>query len=224
MESILRLIIVMLIAGIIGGLMSYFISIEEDSTKLAWWNHVILGIGASFLVPLLLNMLSSNLLREAVGQAPDIPANPLKLFVLAGFCIIAAVSPRAFIKTLSDKILNEVKKANSSAKDAQNKASKALDFLDEKETLDIDDIAEGNNLLKKITENEKNIILEMINGKYSMRSISGLAKNTKLSKSDVNNTLSSLMEKKLIEQGKNSKDLLRWYPSEIGRVIASKLS
>jgi len=51
---------------------------------------ILLGIGAAFLVPLLLHILTSNLLT-------DIHKSSEKGFILAGFCLAASISSEAFI-------------------------------------------------------------------------------------------------------------------------------
>ncbi len=232
MEPIATIVLVMLVAGILGGLMNFFISTQEKSSTMPWWQHMVLGIGASFMVPLFLNMISSGLIKEIIGASSTAPGDGSKLFVLAGFSLVAAVSSRAFIRSLTAKVLQDVKeakleaeKATSVAHEAKSQASTALNVLDENEASD----AEEPQTLKAevkptLTTNELRIITEMTTGRYSMRSISGLAKDTSLEKDAVNAAISSLMEKGLIEQGTNSRGETRWYPSPPGRVIATRIN
>ena len=45
-----------------------------------------------------------------------------KFLVFAGFCLVAAISSRAFIKTLSDRILKEATEAKEKASAAEQKS------------------------------------------------------------------------------------------------------
>jgi DNA-binding MarR family transcriptional regulator len=73
---------------------------------------MVIGIAASFLVPLFLQMISSDLLQRGASDH-------LALFVFAGFCLIAAISSKAFIRTLSEQVLKEVRAAKAEAQEAR---------------------------------------------------------------------------------------------------------
>ena len=104
----IQLIVVMIVAGIAGGTVNYALLSDGDRTGWgAWCRASGMGLAASFLMPLFLNTISSSLvpnILDAKGGAGDI------LF-FAGFCLLAAISSRAFITTLSDKILREARDA-----------------------------------------------------------------------------------------------------------------
>jgi len=119
------LVFIMLLAGAVGGLINHFLIQEiNPEYKFAWVKNVLVGIGASFLVPLFLNMISSNLIESIRGNDKS-EGSPANYFVFAGFCLIAAISSRAFIKTISDKLLTEVKEAKAEAKAAKEEAKEA---------------------------------------------------------------------------------------------------
>ena len=67
--------------------------------------NILAGIGAALLMPLFLSMLSSSLLPDMLAADPKLD----DFLVFGGFCLLAAISARTFIQTLSDKILREVK-------------------------------------------------------------------------------------------------------------------
>src|SRR5437899_1806340 len=102
MQSLVEIVLVLFGSGVLGGVINYFITDTNQEKPLRWWQHVIVGIGAAFMVPLFLNMISSGLI-DAIRGTEKIPADPAKLFVLAGFCLVAAVSARAFIRSISDR-------------------------------------------------------------------------------------------------------------------------
>src|SRR6266849_838261 len=102
------LIAVMLAAGMVGGLLNYYMTQSADPEHTSILKSLLAGICASFLVPLFLNMISSNLI-DAIRGGANASSDVSKLFVFAGFCLIAAISSSAFIRTLSDRVLAEAK-------------------------------------------------------------------------------------------------------------------
>mgnify|MGYP001590195545 CR=1 FL=1 len=128
------LIAIILIFGALGGWVSYLLNEQEPTNNSAgnnsanpngnkgrwgsWIKPVIIGIAAAFLVPLFLQTISSQLLRDGYS-------NYLYLLVFAGFCLVAAISSKAFITTLSDKILQVAKEAKKEAREAKNEAEQA---------------------------------------------------------------------------------------------------
>jgi YLATT-like protein len=115
--SVLPLLLVMCLAGVLGGVINYCLTPKEEKQNV--WESIIIGVGASLMVPLFLNMISSNLLDVIRGQPPTVPGDTSKLLVFSGFCLVAAISSRAFIRTLSDRVLNEAKEAKQEARKAE---------------------------------------------------------------------------------------------------------
>ena len=107
------LISIMVFAGIFGGTVNFFQLYSKD--YFGWnnyWKCVIVGLGASFLVPLFLQMISSNLV-DGTGT------NNKDCLVFLGFCLIASIFSIRFIETIGDKILKQVEKASAIANEAK---------------------------------------------------------------------------------------------------------
>lgn len=93
---ILGILTVLILAGALGGLIGNYYrkqKIGSDGRSFDLLVSVLLGIGASLLVPVLLHILTSSLLS-------DIGVKPEKAFILAGFCLAAAISAEAFIERI----------------------------------------------------------------------------------------------------------------------------
>ena len=109
------LLLIILFSGALGGLIGFFYyslqpatsdqskSITSDQSQLITNNkttslliYIVMGVGAALLVPLLLHILTSNLLSE-------IETKPEKSFILAGFCLAAAISSQYFISLIIKK-------------------------------------------------------------------------------------------------------------------------
>ena len=99
--SLILHVVVMLIAGIFGGVINYLLDQEsgKSSAQLernALLKSITIGLGASFLVPLFLAIISSDLIELNKLDSS-------KILVFLGFCLVAAISSRKFIFTLSEK-------------------------------------------------------------------------------------------------------------------------
>jgi len=141
-ESPIALVVhvgVMILAGFYGGIVNYFLESEktEARSKLSLWQMVVIGIGAAFLVPLFLTLISSNLVNLKQLEFS-------KILVFFGFCLIAAISSRRFIMTISERILKEVK-------EAKNVAAQAQEAIAEKEKQEVID-QEATELVHKVFE------------------------------------------------------------------------
>jgi hypothetical protein len=217
---------VMLAAGVLGGSINFFISEQKEEKPLPWRQHVIVGTGASFMVPLFLNMISSNLLKEIRGEGKEPTGDLLKLFVLAGFCLVAAVSSRAFIRTISDRLLQEVKDVRAVAQDARAEAAAATavvaPFVEEEESpfeapRIMTEFGPATSPRGAISNDDAKIIRSLATGGFSMRSLTGIAKDTGLEKQLANNRLSKLMSSGLVVQAQSKSGQPRWYLSALGR-------
>lgn len=222
---------IMLAAGCLGGIINFFLSDAGTEKPLPWWQHVIVGLGAAFMVPVFLNMISSRLIAEITGT--EMTAEILsKLLVLAGFCLLAAVSSRAFIRTMTDKVLQEVFAAKKEAKEAkiQAESAEAIASLSiEPEATEVSAITTTRELVEaateedqiQVSETERQILNAMLESKFAMRSMSGVAKDSGLSVMQVKQALNQMIERGMIAEAKNKNGQLRWYPTFAGRKAAN---
>ncbi len=106
---------------------------------------VVSGIGAAFLVPLFLNLTSSNLIdkiRGNPGTTTPVPADEALYFVFTGLCLLASISSTAFISSLSDKVLAQVARAEAKSTEAADHARSA-EKKAESAGIKADKVAEG---------------------------------------------------------------------------------
>jgi predicted transcriptional regulator len=226
MDMLWIISIVMAISGVLGGIINFFISDPVGERPLTWWQHILVGLGAAFMVPLFLNMISSGLIdaiRGTSGQMPDFS----KLFVLAGFCLVAAVSSRAFIRTLSERVLQEARTAKKIAEEGQEQAAEARSIVaplveEEPPSEVITSSIPDRTVETGLSDNERSILNAMTRPPFTMRSLSGLAKETDLEKAKVNDIISGLVEKGLAAQWDSSSGKRRWYATSKGRSILTK--
>ena len=225
---------IMVFAGFLGGLVNYF-SGRRDDPDSSFWKSITLGTAASLLVPLFLNMISSSLLESIRNGASGIP-DPSKLLVFLGFCLVAAISSTAFIKTLSDRVLQEAKEAKKVARQADRKASELQSDIQpivERETeAEPSGGASGVGAMAAPkpaigNENEKKILQQLADGKWVLRTRTGLAKDTGIAKAEVDAMMEDLKKRglvgcKLIVPRLGDKKTKRWYITNMGRRPLSK--
>jgi len=126
------LLVAMTLSGVVGGLINYLLAEKPAPTGWRlrkWWQYVVLGLGASFTVPLFLNTISSPLVADVVS-AEMTPQSASKLLVVAGFCILAAVTSRAFMQSLASKVLKVAEEAKQQSEEATAVAKQAKSDVD----------------------------------------------------------------------------------------------
>jgi hypothetical protein len=110
------LAVIMTVFGILGGLISYLLAdADRNKTEGEHLNpgdllkSIIIGVGAAYLVPLFLSVLSSGMVSESRDD-------PYKLLTFAGYCLIAAISSKTFIHSLSKKVIKDIQKESENMK------------------------------------------------------------------------------------------------------------
>jgi hypothetical protein len=69
---------------------------------------------------------------------------------------------------------------------------------------------------------ERQVLKAMCDSGFATRSLTGVAKDTGLSKASVQMTYGSLIAKGLLDQTKNKEGQLRWFVTALGRTVASE--
>ena len=229
-------LITMFIAGCIGGLINSFLTDPKTENALPWWKHIVIGVGAAFMIPVFLNMISSKLIAD-IKPPPMEPSNVANLLILGGFCLVAAVSSRAFIRSLTDRVLQDISKAKKDAQEAKQDAEDAKKLAANAEGIaalsvpsDVADdpvsashalAAPVDTLKPKLSELEAKTLASMVNGRTPMRSVTGISQDTGIPKDQVNSAITALIAKDLVAQSTNKESQLRWYATPAGRLAAA---
>lgn len=186
MENIFILVLILLGSGIFGGIVSYFRNVYEKVIEFSGMvKPILIGIGAALLVPLFLNMISSNLLEKS-------KTDPYAYFIILGFGLIASIFSSDFISALGKKILNELKDVKKEVENS-NTEDEVLATQSQK------------NMGFILNPHEEDILHAFKNNNYTYRSITGLSNQTGLEKETIKGLLSSLVGYDLIEVVQRSK-------------------
>jgi hypothetical protein len=114
------LLFIMLLAGVFGGIVNIALNSQRPDRR-AWIWSILAGVAAALLIPLFLRTVSSNLASNLLSGN----AGKDDWFVFAGFCLLAAISSKAFIQTLSDRILREVQETRREVQENKQEVQEA---------------------------------------------------------------------------------------------------
>lgn len=195
---------IILSCGLIGGLANYHRFEYNKSTVIFEISKSLLtGVVASATVPLFLNMVSSNLMEEAI-----IPGNELKYFIFGGFCLIAAFFSNRFLQSISDRMIQDLQKKTLQIKEETLQNSNNLETIINN-ALPNGDLDDEILISRSITSNEigsnesmQNIMKAFKNNKYSFRTLKGISNDAGMNKSDAKKVIEDLREKNVINSFK----------------------
>jgi len=227
----LQVVIAITLAGVSGGIANYLLGYVADAQgrstdlngnglgahKRRWLfnrdlvTSIILGIVASFMVPLFLQVGQSTLIDKIMGHGPIQNRGFESLLVLIGFCLVASISAKRFIENVSDKVLKkaaqDAKVAQTQAKATAEKADEILANLEEDELPDGDGggTEEQNMPTHDLKKETISIMQSMYENPLVRRSVTGLAKDTGQKTGAVLSNLDILTEKELVHESASVK-------------------
>ncbi|WP_426416950.1 YEATS-associated helix-containing protein [Aestuariirhabdus sp. LZHN29] len=208
---------VMLVAGAFGGTVNYYLSGRQEEKGNSWIRPVVLGIGASFLVPVVLDVLSIKLVIESAGD-------PSKLLIFTSICLIAAISSRYLVGSLGDKVAEEAKRASMRVdellvelRNLQDEIAPLIETETETEGVGAGAVAEEVNSAELDVTSSK-VLKTLASGRFIFRSISGLCTDSSADETTLRQTLSVLIVKGLAGRSRGPKGE-RWYVTERGRRV-----
>lgn len=202
------LFLIMVCAGILGGIASYYLNESDDKSMV---KSITLGIVAAFIVPVFLSMISSELIENSKRHVKD-------LFTFAGFCVLGAVFSRNFLENVYSKVLQQVGSISHKVKQIEE-ASEEVDIpevADEELTATL----QRNGL----TIDEYRLLKGISGGRFTYRSLSGLQKDTGMDRGLVDQLLNQLLSKGLIDSRVNQKKQNRYFLSANGRKVLGSIS
>ena len=198
---------VMVLSGILAGIASSFLMENQRPPvlKLAF-GYCLLGISAALTVPLFLKIVSSDLLARA-------QRDPINLFVFNGICLAFAFAACRFKEIIFSKRTQKTekeKKENTIVIPIRTEYGfETTPRQFKRDQTDKDDILSG----------ELKILRSIATKKHGYTNLVNLLKDPNLADEKINETLSSLMAKGLVEQRLNKENKLLLYLTPKGDLI-----
>ncbi|MFZ4536667.1 YEATS-associated helix-containing protein [Propionivibrio sp.] len=212
----LIILLIMVVAGILGGVANYFLSDRQsDHGRSDWGKYLILGVIAALTVPLFLNMISSNLLEAARTR-------PVDFFVFAGFCLIYVVASRRVFENVANKLLSQMDQMKREMLQLkQQRQDVPLPALRDDPLSVVEappPLALRPEVIKEsISYNDIEILRALAEESYVYGNLVGLTDKTGLARDLVSTRLTILKNLGVIETRINDKNVLHWYVSPKGK-------
>ncbi|WP_134853097.1 YEATS-associated helix-containing protein [Roseibium alexandrii] len=201
LEALLPLSLTILIAGGLGGIAAFLTTSKTASTQVRFGitGFAMVGITAAFTVPLFLSLLQSNILSEVKSGE-----NSEAYLIFGGFCILAGFSAKAFLSTLSDRVINEL--TNKMA-DGQERAEVQIQELKDnlayqlqmKETATADQNSPLSPKLsqtgRSLSDLEKTVLSAL--GDLAVRTIDGISQDSAITNNQTEDAVVKLIDRKL---------------------------
>lgn len=200
--------LIMIGAGIMGGTVNFALTRTARSDWRDWAWAVMLGTGASFLVPLFLNTISSNLMVNLLKLdiEPSIP------FVFGGFCLLGAIASKALIQTLTQKVLQEAQAARAEVSALQNEIAPIIN----KETETDENEGDSIPLSIAVSDERVAVLRTLTHPRFALRSVSGIARELGRNRKEVIDDLKALADSGLVTEVQGRKGI-RWALTPAGR-------
>lgn len=198
------IVAIMIVAGILGGFASYHLN-DSDNKELK--RSLTLGVAASIITPVFLNMISSNLLVEAQKQID-------KIFIFAGFCVLASTFSRIFLENVSNRVLQQVGDLGKKVQDIEEASSE----------LPLGEVPPEKLKGKEISQDEFKLLKVLSEGKFTYRSMRGLQKESEWERPQLDTVLNTLIAKEFVQTRINNKGQMRYFLSGKGRQLLGELS
>jgi len=212
-KQVLNIIYIILIAGVLGGIGNYFMTIDKayktdftdkiDKTinksfiknfsDFQFQKSIILGTIAAGVVPLFLNIISSDLL-EFDAKIPSYK----NYFIFGSLCLVASLFSNKFLTRVSDQILRWLRSVEDKADNAKINADAAI------KSIEVEDKKKANFAAKyKADEEFKNKVTAKVKSVESKRisdSANKTAKAYGLSE-DAKSVYAEILGKRIVRKG-----------------------
>lgn len=206
--NVFLILVVMAAAGFLGGAANHLRLQKDDPENAKRSRSFVLGLGASFLVPLLLRTISSDLI-DKVTTIRYGSGIPFDFFVFASFCLVAAILSRTFVETVTKRLLAEVERAKQESKDAKTQAVIAQEKVSQAEPIlrkEMDEQSEPLASARLVTPSairvedlpgdraDHELLQALTSQQYSYRTISGIATEVQSDETEVGKRLERMRD------------------------------
>lgn len=209
----LLILVIMICAGVLGGIANYFLADRQpDPGRRDWLKYPLLGIVAALTVPLFLNMISSTLLEGARTK-------PVDFFTFAGFCLIYVVAARRLLENVAQRLSGQLEQVRREVghlkqqKQAEQQQTSAREDAPEPK-------AEPREVL---SYNDVEILRALSAENFVYGNLVALCERTGLARDFISQRLTVMKTLGVIETRINDKNLLHWGVSSRGKALLGEI-
>lgn len=217
-------LLIMLVAGILGGYANYFLrdrNLEFDARD--GFRYPVLGVVAALTVPLFLNMISSALLDAGRTRSAD-------YFVFAGFCLLYVIASRRLFENAANRLFGQLDQARrdvtqlkKSAHDAAAAAAATPVTRPLAEVVEAPVLRAAEPAKEAFAYNDIEILRAIADESFVYGNLAGLCDKTGLGRDLVSQRLAVLKNCAVIETRINDKNVLHWFVSPKGRQMLAEI-
>ena len=212
----LIVLLVLVIAGLLGGVANYFLSDRlPELVRRDWAKYPLLGVIAALTVPLFLNMISSNLLETARARPGD-------LFIFTGFCLIYVIASRRLFENVAGKLLTQVDQLKREIKEIKEIKPQHHEAPHD-ERLSVPEIppapAKSETPKESLSYDDIEILRALAEEGYVYGNFVGLTERTEMSRDLLSTRLIVLRNLGIIETRINERNVLHWFVTSKGQQL-----
>ena len=222
----LIILLIMIAAGLLGGVANYFLSERHgEAGRRDLRKYLTLGVIGALTVPLFLNMISSNLLEAARTR-------PVDFFVFAGFCLIYVVASRRVFENVANRLLgqmDQMKREVAQIKEQRKELAAAgareeAAALIEAAAAPVAAVpAKPEAAKESLSYNDIEILRALAEDSYVFGNLVGLTDKTGLARDVVSSRLTVLKNLGIIETRINDKGVLHWFVAPKGKQMLGEI-
>lgn len=216
----LLILLIMIVAGLLGGAANYFLAERHsESAKHDWSKYSIFGIVAALTVPLFLNMISSTLLEGARTK-------PIDFFAFGGFCLIYVVASRRLMENVAQMLkgqIDPVKREISLLKERQQVDAAIQLSLKQEEASTLANLSEQPEPREVLSYNDIEILRALAAESCVYGNLAVICDRTGLTRDFVSQRITVMKSLGVIETRINDKNVLHWGVSVRGKAVLGEI-
>jgi DNA-binding transcriptional ArsR family regulator len=219
---LLLALLVMIAAGVLGGLANFYMAERQYGRRESkdWRRYLVFGVVTALTAPLLLNMLSSDLLASARAYSGS-------LFVFAAFCLIYVVAARRIFENPASLYQEEVERLRNELYREIENLRREQDYLRQcltsRDNAPAADKTPDADLREMLTYNDIEVLRALADESYVYGNLAALTEKTALGRELISQRLTVLKSTGLIETRISDKNVLHWVISTRGRQILGEV-
>ena len=210
----LLILLIMVLAGTLGGAANYFLSDRSrDAGHRDWIRYPVLGVVAALTVPLFLNMISSTLLEGARTK-------PVDFFTFSGFCLIYVVAARRLLDNIAQRLMGQIDQVGREVRNL--KQIQQQEMIIQAERVETEKAAEPKPR-EVLSYNDVEILRTLVEENFVYGNLAAICERTGLARDFVSQRLTVMKALGVIETRINDKNVLHWGVSARGKALLAEI-